>query len=67
MEGNQGNRIKSDTQRRVMSDDEDLHGQILRFSGVSPVAGSGADNTQSLQQHTRGHVAAAQVGQLPRF
>lgn len=50
-----------------MSDDEDLHGQILRFSRVSPVAGGGADNTQSLQQHTRGDIAATQIGQLPRF
>lgn len=50
-----------------MSDDEDLHGQVLRFSGVSPMAGGGADNTQSLQQHTRGDIAAAQIGQLPRF
>lgn len=49
-----------------MSDDEDLHGQILRFSRITPLPGGGADNIESLQQDTRGDVAAAQIGQLPR-
>lgn len=49
-----------------MSDDEDLHGQILRLIGIPPLAGGRADNIQSLQQDTRGDVAASQFSQLPR-
>lgn len=62
-----GSGVEARTDGRVVSDEEDLHGQTLRFGGVSPVAGRGADHTQSLQQHTRGHVAAAQIRQLPRL
>lgn len=47
-----------------MSDYEDLHGQILCFGGVAPLAGRGADNTQRIQQDTRGDVAATQLSQL---
>lgn len=48
-----------------MSDDEDLHGQILRLIGITPLAGGGADYMQSLQQDTGGDVAASQFSQLP--
>lgn len=48
----------------MMSDYEDLHGQILCFGGVAPLAGRGANNTQRVQQDTRGNVAAPQFSQL---
>lgn len=48
-----------------MSDDDDLHGQILRLIGITPLAGGGANNMQSLKQDTRGDVAASQFSQLP--
>lgn len=48
----------------MMSDYEDLHGQVLCFGGVAPLAGRGADDTQCVQQDTRGNVAATQLSQL---
>lgn len=48
----------------MMSHYEDLHGQILCLGGVAPLAGRGADNTQRVQQDTRGNVAATQLSQL---
>lgn len=54
----------SDTYGWMMSDYEDLHGQILCFGGVAPLAGRGANNTQRVQQDTRGNVAAPQFSQL---
>lgn len=61
----QGNSIYCNTNRWVMSDDDDLHGQILRLIGITPLAGGGANNIQSLKQDTRGDVAASQFSQLP--
>lgn len=49
-----------------MSDYEDLHGQILCFSGVAPKAGGGAKNAERVQQDTRGNVAATDLSQLSR-
>lgn len=47
-----------------MSDYEDLHGHVLCFGRVTPLAGRGANDTQRVQQDTRRNVAAAQLSQL---
>lgn len=47
-----------------MSDYENLHGQVLCFSGVSPLPRRGANDEQGLYQDARGNIAAAQLGQL---
>lgn len=57
----------SNTYGWMMSDYEDLLGQILCFGGVAPLAGRGANDTQCVQQDTRGNVAAAQLSQLSRL
>lgn len=60
-------KIHSHTDGWMMSDYEDLHGQILCFSGVAPLAGRGANDTQRVQQDLRGNVAAPQLSQLSGF
>lgn len=50
-----------------MGDDQDLHGQVLCLSVVTPLAGGRADYVQGLQQDAGGDVGAAEVGQLPRL
>ncbi len=48
----------------MMSYYEDLHGQTLCLGGVAPLAGRGANDTQRVQQDTRGNVAATHLSQL---
>lgn len=50
-----------------MADYEGLHGQILCFCGVTPLAGSGANNTQRFEQGARRNVAATHLAELSRF
>ena len=51
----------------MMADYEGLHGQILCFCGVTPLAGSGANNTQRFEQGARRNVAATHLAELSRF
>lgn len=47
-----------------MGDNEGLHGQALSFNGVAPLAGSGANDAQCVQENSRGDVAASHLRQL---
>lgn len=51
----------------MMADYEGLHGQILCFCGVTPLAGSGANDTQRFEQGARRNVAATHLAELSRF